>query len=269
MWPRNETWSLVFHLGLLVCLFTTVLTSIAFGSDGVRVNSWDEAVRFAHAELEKNAGLDERLENYARLAANLSAKIEFVDQARMAIEVVNTLRDVNVPLVGDGWRILLELLALVSVDGAKVMDELEKVLRELTELKSSLDGLSGLPEAARAAREFEADPSRCTLKMLALNSATATPSMTQLYADLNEVVGPLKDVAGKLGGLVRGLRSVASAGIPAVSDAAGLAADNIGRIEEPMLELRDSLDQLQQDIGTDAQMLENIQQAARRARERE
>ncbi|MCP4517747.1 MAG: hypothetical protein GY824_21280, partial [Delftia sp.] len=219
--------------------------------------------------LEKNAGLDERLENYGRLAADFSAKIEFLDRARLAIEVINKLRDVDVPLVGDGWRVFLELLALVSVDGAKVLDKLEKVLRELTEPQSSLDSLSGLPKAARAAREFEADPGRCTLKMLALTSATATPSMSQLHADLGRVVKPLNDVAGKLGGLVRGLRSVAGAGIPAVSDGAKLAAENIGLIEEPMLELSTGLDQLYQDIGADAQMLQNIQKAARQARERE
>ncbi len=269
MWPRNETWSLVFHLGLLVCLFTTTLASIVFGSGGVKVDSWDEAVRLSHAELEKNAGLDERLENYARLATDLSARIEFLDRAQLAMQAINALRDVNVPLLGNGWQTLLALLGLVSVDGAKVMDRLEKVLRELTELKSSLDGLSGLPQAARAAREFEADPSRCTLKMLALTSATATPSMAQLYADLGQVMNPLNDVAGKLGGLVRGLRSVAGLGIPAVSDAAGLAAENIGLIEEPMLELRDGLEQLHQDIGTDAQMLQKIHKAVRRARERE
>jgi hypothetical protein len=269
MWPRNETWSLVFHLGLLVCLFTTTLTSIVFGSGGIEVNSWDEAVRLSHAELDKSKGLDERLENYARLATDLSARIEFLDQAQLAMQAIDTLHDVNVPLVGSGWQILLALLGLVSVDGAKVMDKLEQVLRELTELKSSLDGLSGLPQAARAAREFEADPSRCTLKMLALTSATATPSMGQLYADLGQVLEPLDDVAGKLGGLVRGLRSVAGLGIPAVSDVAGLAAENIGLIEEPILELRDDLEQLHQDIGADARMLENIQKATRRARERE
>jgi hypothetical protein len=269
MWPRNETWSLVFHLALLVCLFTTVLASIAFGSGGVRVNSWEEAIRFAHAEVSKNAGLDERLENYARLAADLSARIEFLDRAQLALDGVNALRGVNVPLVGDGWQILLTLLGLASVDGAKALDKLEEVLRELTELKSSLDGLAGLPRAARAAREFEADPSRCTLKMLALTSSTATPAMSQIHADLDRVVKPLDDVSGKLGGLVRGLRSVAGVGIPAVSDAAKLAADNIGLVQQPMLELRDDLKQLHQDIGADAKMLEKIHQAVRQARERQ
>jgi hypothetical protein len=269
MWPRNETWSLVFHLGLLVCLFTTVLASIAFGSGGVRVNSWQEAVRFAHAEIHKNAGLDERLENYARLASDLSARIEFLDRAQLAMDGVKALRGVNVPLVGDGWQILLTLLGLASVDGAKALDRLEEVLRELTELKSSLDGLSDLPRAARAAREFEADPSRCTLKMLALTSSTATSSMSQLHTDLGRVVDPLDDVSGKLGGLVRGLRSVAGAGVPVVSDAAKLAADNIDLVQEPMLELRDDLKQLHQDIGADAKMLEKIQKAVRQARERE
>jgi hypothetical protein len=91
--------------------------------------------------------------------------------------------------------------------------------------------------------------------------------MRRLHADLGEVLDPLKDVAGNLSGLLNGLRTVAGAGIPVVSEAARRVAGGLRPIEEPLLELRDGLDQLHQGTGDDAQVLERLQEAVRQARE--
>jgi hypothetical protein len=174
-----------------------------------------------------------------------------------------------VPLIGNGWQILLALLSLATVDGAKIIAKLEEILRRLAELKGSLDSLAGFPELADGVRAFRAEPSRRTLETVSAASATATPSLTRLHTDLGEVLDPLKDVAGNLSGLLTGLRSAAEADVPVVSDAARRAAEGIGPIEEPLLALRDGLDQLYQDIGADTQLLENIQEAVRQAKEHE
>ncbi len=231
------------------------------------MRSWEEAINFAQAELEAAGDLEGRLEGYVRTAARLSASIDALDRARPALELIGQLRDVQVPLLGDGWQILLALLSLVSVDGARIITRLEDTLRTLTELKSSLEDLTGLPAVAEAVRAFRADPARQALVALAGASATATPSLTRLHANLGQVLDPLKDVAGNLSGLVKGLRGVAGAGIPAVSDTARQAAERIGAIEEPLLELRDGLDQLHGDIAADAKVLERVQEAVRQARE--
>lgn len=275
---KNHALCFTFHVALCICVLTTSLSLTGCRSGGIRVRSWEEAISFAQAELEaaddRSAGgsrqsLESRLEGYAQTAGRLSASIDALEQARPALELIGQLQDVRVPLIGNGWQILLALLSLATVDGAKIIAKLEEILRELTELKGSLDGLSGLPAVAGAVRVFRANPTRRTLAAWADTSAAATPSLTRLHGDLGEVLDPLKDVAGKLSGLVEGLRKAADAGIPAVSDAARQAAEGIGAIEEPMLALRDGLDQLHQDIGADIKVLENVQEAVRQAREHE
>jgi hypothetical protein len=231
------------------------------------VRSWEEAINFAQKELDAAGDLEGRLDRTAETAIGLSAKIDLLDQARPALELIAQLRDVNIPLIGSGWQILLLLLSLATVDGAKIIAKLEEILRSLSELKGSLDGLSSLPSVATAVREFRAEPNRRTLVALAMTSSGATPSMRQLHGDLGEVLDPLKDVAGGMSGLVGGLQSAAEAGIPAVSDTARLAAERIGLIEEPLLTLRDGLDRLHQSIAADANTLERIQEAVRQARE--
>ncbi|MGD9099498.1 MAG: hypothetical protein PVF45_03390 [Anaerolineae bacterium] len=270
-------WRYALGLVVVVCLLAVLLGRAGCRSGGIKVRSWEEAISFAQAELEKAdqrvtgpegdlRSLEERLDGYARVATNLGAQIELLDQARPALDAIDKLRDVDVPLVGNGWEILLAALSLVSVDGAKIIVKLEEVLRALAELKDDLDGLNSLPPVADAIRAFRATPNRRTLAALSATSATATPAMTQVHDDLGEVLKPLKEVADKLSGLVRGLRSAADSGIPAISDVAELGAERIGLIEEPLLTLRDGLDQLHQDIEADVKTLENIQEAVRQAR---
>ena len=264
------------NLILLVCIFTTSLGISGCRSGGIRVRSWEDAIQFAQTELEvaddsssngSRKSLEGRLDAYAQTAARLSAEIVLLDQARPALELINRLHEFKVPLIGNGWQILLFLLGMATVDGAKIIGKLEEILRELTELKSSLDELVGLPAVADAVRDFRAEPSPRTLGALADHSAATTPSMRRLHADLGEVLEPLKDVAGNISGLVRGLRSAAEVGVPVVSDAAREAVERIGPIEEPLLALRDGLDQLYQGIGVDTEVLERIQEAVRQARE--
>jgi hypothetical protein len=264
---KSHALHFTFHVALCICVLTTSLGLVGCRSGGIRVRSWEEAIAFAQSELETAGELEGRLEGYAQTADRLSASIEALEQARPALALIGQLRDVRVPLIGNGWQILLALLSLATADGAKVIAKLEETLRALAELKASLDELQGLPAVAEAARAFRANPTRHTLSAWADASTSATPYLSRLHTDLGEVLDPLKDIAGKLSGLVKGLRGAADAGIPAVSDAAHQAAEGIGAIEDPLLALRDGLDQLYQDIGGDVQVLENIQEAVRQARE--
>ena len=249
------------HLALIVGLLT------GCRSGGVPVRSWDDAVQFTQDELEKAGDLEGRLDGYVETAARLSAKIDAVEQARPALDAVQKLRDLDVPLIGNGWQILLALLSLATIDGAKILDKLEEVLRTLSELKGSLDKLGGLADTANAIRAFRAAPTPRTLGASADASVGATLALDSLRADLGDVLDPLQDVAGKLNGLVKGLQTVTNAGIPGVSDATGFAAERIGPIEGPLIELRDGLKKLHEDIGADVKTLERIQEAVRKARE--
>lgn len=275
---RNTNYAIrnTLNLILFICILTTSLGVSSCRSGGIRVRSWEQAIQFALTELEAaddpsadgaRQSLADRLEDYAQTATRLSTTITVLDQVRPALEPIKRLRDVQVPLIGNGWQILLFLLSMATIDGSKIIGKLEEILRELTELKRSLDELTGLPTVADAVRDFRAQPSPRSLGALADHSAAATPSMRRLQADLGDVVEPLKDVASNISGLVRGLRSAAAAGVPVVSDAAREAAERIGLIEEPLLALRDGLEQLHQDIGADTEVLERIQEAVRQARE--
>jgi uncharacterized phage infection (PIP) family protein YhgE len=233
----------------------------------VTVRSWDDAVAYAQDELAKAGDLEGRLEGYAETAARLSVQIDVVEQARPALDAIQKLRGVNVPLVGDGWQILLALLSLATVDGAKILARLEEVLRALAELKESLDNLNGLTDTADALRAFRNEPTPRTLAAAADASATATPALSRLQSDLSRVLKPLKDVAGNLSGLVKGLQGAADAHIPLVSDAARTAAERIGPIEGPLVDLRDGLEQLHLNIQADMKTLENIQEVTHRAQQ--
>lgn len=257
------------RLMLLCCILTTILGLVGCRSGGIRVRSWDEAIRFTQQELEAAGDLESRLEGYAQTADRLAEQIDVLDQARPGLELIDRLRHVQVPLIGNGWQILLTLFGLATVDGAKIIAKLEGVLRGLAELKDSLEGLSSLPKLAAAVRHFRGEPNRRSLGTLSAASATATPSLRRLHVDLGEILEPLKDVSDNLGALVKGLRSGADADIPVVSDVARQSAERISHIEGPLLSLRDGLNQLYEDIGADVEVLERIPEAVRQAREHE
>jgi hypothetical protein len=255
---------------LVVCIFTTSLAGFAgCRSGGIRVESWDEAIAYTQAELAKSGDLEGRLSGYDRTAAQHSANIDLLDQAQPALQLIDDLRDVQVPLIGNGWQILLALLSLASVDGAKIITRLEETLRSLGELKHSLDYLNALPETVDAVRAFRTEPTRRKLSTLYWASKSATPSMWRLHAELGEVLVPIEDVADNFSGLMRGLSSAADADVPVVSDAAREATERLEVIEEPLLALRDDLKGLHLGIEADSRVLEDIQEAVRQAREHE
>jgi hypothetical protein len=254
-----------FQAVFLICILTSY-TLAACRSGGIRVESWEDAIRFAQVELDAAGDLAGRIEGYDRTAAEMSAKIGLLDQARPAFEMIDKLRAVQVPLIGNGWQILLAMVGTASVDGAKIIAQLEETLRSLTELKHSLDYLNGLSAVAKAVRVFRAEPTRRRLLALSSTSASATPSMQRLHAELGEILNPLQDVTGGFGALLSGLRGAADADVPIVSEAAGEAAERLSLIEDPLVSLRDELDQLHQGIEADRKVLERIQEAVRQAK---
>jgi hypothetical protein len=252
---------------LLVCIVGVVQGGIACSSDDIRIQSWEEAIDYAQSELAAADDLEDRLEDYDQKAAHLSETIDLIDQAGPALDLIETLREVQVPLVGNGWQILLSLLGMATADGAKIIDRLVRTLRSLADLKYSLDHLNGLPAVSEAVRAFRSAPARSTLSSLTWTSISATPSLQRLRIELEKTLSPLDDATRNLGGLVRGLQSAAGAGIPVVSDAAQFAAERIGPIEEPMVALHNGLAELERSIEADIQVLENIQEAFRQARQ--
>jgi hypothetical protein len=267
--PTPHTMRSTWHVLLIVVLLTTLYGAVACRSGGVRVRSWEEAVAFAQAELGQAGDLEGRLERYASTAAELSRSIELLEGDRPALALVAHLRDVDVPLIGNGWQILLSLLSLATVDGARIVARLEETLSAATRLRDSLDGLTGLPLVAEATRAFRDDPSPRSLAELADGSKPATASLSHLQLELEGVMEPLRDAAGGLSGLVGGLQAAGEAGIPVVSDAARRAGEGIGQIEGPLLELRDGLERLHAEIDADVVVLERLQEAVRLAREHE
>jgi hypothetical protein len=250
---------------ITVCILTTSVASLVGCRSGVR--SWEEAIRLAQNELDAAGDLEGRIEGYERISTQLSAKIDLLDQARPGLELIDKLRGVEVPLVGNGWQILLTLMGVVTADGAKIIGRLEEVLRELAELKHSLDYLNGLPAVAEAVGTFRAEPTRRTLLELSWASASATPSLYQMHAEVDEVLNPVDDVSGGLSDLIAGLRNAADADIPVVSDAAREAAERLLLVEEPLKDMRDDLQGLHAGSKADAETLDKIQEIVRQAKE--
>jgi hypothetical protein len=253
-----------FHAFIIVCTLTIPLAGAVSCRSGV--GSWEEAIRFAQTELDAAGDLAARLDGYEQTAAELSDKIDLLDQARPALELIDKLRDVEVPLVGNGWQILLSLVGLVTADGAKIIGTLEDVLRELAELKHSLDYLNGLSAVAEETRAFRGEPTRRTLLALSSTSASATPSMRRLHAEMGEILNPINDVTNGIGGLIGGLRGASDANVPVVSDAAGEAAERLVLIEAPLQSVRDDLKVLYEGMEADAETLERIQEVVRQAK---
>lgn len=252
---------------LIICIAGVLQGGVACSSDGVNIRSWEEAIDYAQSELAASGDLEGRLEDYDRKAVKLSETIELIDRAGPALDLIETLREVQVPLVGNGWQILLSLLGMATADGAKIIDQLVGTVHSLADLKYSLDHLNGLPAVSEEVRAFRSAPTKSTLSSLTSTSISATPSLQRLRVELEKTLSPLGDATRNLGGLVRGLQNAAEAGIPVISDAAQFAAERIGPIEGPMLALYDGLAELERNIEADIQVLENIQEAVRQARQ--
>jgi hypothetical protein len=257
------------RLILFFCVLTTATLPAACRSGGIQVGSWEEAVLYAQEALAEAGDLEGRLEHYAGLAGRLGANMEAVERARPAAEAVGQLHGVNVPLIGDGWEILLVLVSMATLDGARVLGRLEATLTGLVRMKNGLDGLAGLGTVAAAARTFRAEPNPRTLSALSDGSLAATPDMRRVYEDLSNLLEPLADVAGDLNSLSGGLAQAASAGVPVVSEAARRAQEEIAPVEGPLQELHGTLEELHGDLGADLMLLESLQEAVRQARQRD
>jgi hypothetical protein len=256
----------VLQRSILFCLLTASIVSPGCRPGGVRVRTWEEAVALAQEELSTAGDIEGRLEGYAGIAADLGDRIDAIERARPALDLVQTLRGVQVPLLGDGWDILLGLISVATIDGARILGKLEETLTGLLRLKDSLGQLSVLPDTAQALRGFRARPERATLAALSDAAAGATPAMRQVQGDIGNVSKPLDEVTTNFDRLLSGLRWAAAAEIPVVSDAARRAVDGLTPIQEPLQSLNNRLAQLELELGEDAGRLERIQEAVRQVR---
>jgi hypothetical protein len=256
----------LFTRSILFCLLIVSIVAPGCRSGGVRVRTWEEAMALAQAELSTAGDIEGRLEGYAGIATDLGDGIDTVERARPPLELVRTLRGVQVPLLGNGWDILLGLISVATIDGARILDKLEETLTGLLRLKDSLSQLSTLPDTARALRAFRIAPERLTLVALADAAAGATPAMRQVQNDITNLSKPLDEVVTNFERLLSGLRWAAEAGIPVVSDAARRAVDGVTPIQEPLQNLHERLAQLELELGEDAGRLERIQEAVQQVR---
>ena len=241
------------------------------GSSGRRtprptVDPWDEAVSEAERTLQRNPEFEANLRAYRSQAAEISNTIAMIDEARPFLAKVDQLKSTEIPLAGNAWDVLLEVLDASAPGSGEVLEELVVLLKRILVFKDNLGRLQSLASVADVSQAFRRTPSASNLRTLDRAISDVAPALKQVGGDVDELSDRLSEVLDSASLLQRGLREVGGLlSVPVVNDAIRSFNNWLNDILSPLNRLDQELDAWGRQIRADLQVMDIIQSAVDRA----
>ena len=225
---------------LLILIISLIL--VACSSSGpapTPVDPWAGAVLEAQT-LITNASLQEHFEFYKAQAAELDQYLAVLEELRPALDALDQLKGIDLPLVGNAWDVLVKALD-ASVPGAgQALVTLDRELRRLLTYRGHLQSLQELDTLLEALDHFTQDPTSQTLRALDEEVQTALPRLQQAKSDVAEVRNIVTDLLKALSLLQRGIQG-------------------LGGLVQSVSEIQRALDQLNRGLLASARPLQEFE----------
>ncbi len=250
-WDRLLLASLILFQGL----FTSAWQAPA--------DPWAEAVAEAQALLHSHPQFEDNLRSYASLAERLDQSLASLEQAAAALNTIEQLKSMQLPLLGNAWDALRQALDSAVPGAGAALEALDEGLRRLQRLRGVLDDMPAVERTAEAVRAFRQSPSPDTLRSLA---DTCPASVNALESLRREIAEPLAQLDGVLHDIETAQHALSGiSGLVGLGEAVGQIERAVEMAAQPVYELRSGLSTLQRQVESDLEVLREIEQIVARA----
>lgn len=232
------------------------------------VDPWLVAMADVSRTLQKNPEFESNLRTYEVKASEISRTIAMIEEARPFLSKVEELQSTEIPLIGNAWDLLIEVIDASAPGSGEALESLVELLRRILAFKQNLDRLQALVPVVDASQEYRRSPSAKNLRALDSAIAEVRPDMRQVDEEVEELSDMLSEVLSSSNLLQRGLSEVGGfLDVPIVSDAIRSFNTMLDDIMGPLSNLQRELRAWHQQIQTDLEVMSTIQSATRRARQ--
>jgi DNA repair exonuclease SbcCD ATPase subunit len=226
-------------------------------------DQWDQAVTDAQTVLQ-DADLEAHFQYYQDTAAQIDQYLAQLEKARPALDFIDTLKNTNIPVLGNAWKLLVRALDKAYLGAGVALEQLDERLSDLLETHERLQQLDQLQKTSDAVEQFQNAPSKETLQAMGKAMTEADFVLTGVDKDaasLQSKVDGLLDAVEKtqsglnlLGGIV-----------PQLSDAVKEIQQFVDDILGPLRELSQTLDTMRKQIAADRDIFWRIRDIIRKA----
>jgi hypothetical protein len=228
----------------------------ARGSD-----SWSSATRQAQDLLSQSPGFTDHLRSYGALAQSIDANLGILDRARQASGVIDELHQLNVPVAGNAWKLLVSSLNSASPGRGDALDSLDANLRQIAGFRGRLAALYGGDAVADAATQFRDNPSPNNLKALRDASAAYGSVLDSVAKDIQAPRVAITAAVERIDGIQQSLQKSQDAlsRFPLLPSLVGRLSQTLSDLFDPLRSLQNDLDRLDAQTQVDLKTIAAIQ----------
>ena len=204
---------------------------------------WEIAVEDALEVLDGDPDFESSLRSIQEDARAISDQIEVVEAAQPALDLLDDLRGIDIPFVGNAYDLLIKGLDAAQPGAGQALESIESGLRELLRVKSELDVLSSLDNLADASLSFRSSQSREDLVNLDAVIAQSRQGLEDVNVDLDsaaEVTSNIKNGITLVQIALRGAKQLSDT--PYVGDVITSIHDALDDLNGTISTLQDSIE---------------------------
>jgi hypothetical protein len=230
---------------------------------GVAVDPWQQAVADAEQALADHPDFEEHLGEYKEAADRVDEYLAFEEEAQDVIGMIDTLKALNVPLVGSAWDAIIKAANTSHPGSGEVLKALDNILRDLLRFKGSMDNVTVVEDTRQSSRTFRDQPSQETLVALEDTTAASISALEELQRELKPILEKSTEAMSKVDLALDVIESVGGeVDVSAVHDFTG----EIRAVLQPVNDLNDYLSSLDRWIDEDVALMQSLQNITGQAR---
>jgi len=253
---------------ILICMLAacTQAPESDLGSTGnlspeTGVEPWTKAVDEAHQILNENPEFEIHIHTYLTIADEINQYLDLVEQARPALDLLNTLKNTEIPLVGNAWDSVVKALDTAYPGSGQALEIVDSGLRQILAFKGNLDSLNQLIPVANAGQAFRENPTPENLRALDRSIASEKGNLASIEQDLAEQIQNLDEYLDSIRLVQEGLSLAGTlSGIPIVGDAISSLNHSLDEILTPVQGFHGSAQELLTRIQTDLVVMDSVQE---------
>ena len=263
------------HLYALIPLTLLILISMGCNVVGPAIalptpaptrDPWEAAVQEAQAALANNPDFEKNLSSYQTDAAQIATYAQYAEKGQSALDYIDKLKNTQIPLVGNAWDILLNLLEENAPGSRDSLVNIETSLREALAFNKNIQSMRDMEAVIAASQAFRSQPTPANLKILYALLAEPQASLSGLSENVAGFDGMVASASKSLDSLRASLdKASENAQFPLVGEAIKTLRSMFDGVTLPVVELQDYTKGLQARVQADLAVMSAIQGAVNRA----
>ena len=263
------------HLYALIPLTLLMLISMGCNAVGPIItlptpaptrDPWEAAVQEAQDVLANNHDFEKNLAAYQADATQLASYAQYAEKGQSVLDYIDKLKNTQIPLVGNAWDILLNLLEETAPGSRDALDNIETSLRAALTFNKNIQSMTDMEAVIAASQAFRSQPTPANLKILYALLAEPQASLSGLSENVAGFDGMVASASKSLDSLRASLdKASENAQFPLVGEAIKTLRSMFDGVTLPVVELQDYTKGLQARVQADLAVMSAIQGAVNRA----